>query len=81
MQQRRSCLRLLLALAVLVGAQLAAAKITTEEIRRDDRQLILMAEPFGFGGDGRINITLTKFRPLSLWDASKGAAVKLHLNR
>lgn len=81
MQQRRGCLRLLLALALLAGAQLAAAKITTEEIRRDDRQLILMAEPFGFGDDGRINITLSKFRPLSLWDAAKGEAVALHLNR
>lgn len=46
---------LLLACALLPPA---AARITDAHIRRDDRQIILIAQPFGFGPDGRIDITL-----------------------
>lgn len=51
----------LLALLLLVAASGASAKITNAMVKKDDRSLILMAEPFGFGPDGRINITISKF--------------------
>ena len=49
--------------------------------RKDDRSLILMAEPFGFGSEGHINISLSKFAPLAPWDQQKNRFVEPHINR
>ena len=51
----------LLALALAAWAQCVAGRITDAQIREDDRQIIQMAEPFGFGEGGRINISLAHF--------------------
>ena len=40
---------------------LAAARHTFASIKRDDRSVILVAQPFGFGEDGRMNITVSDF--------------------
>ena len=53
---------LVLALLAALCLQQAAAKKTTAQIRKDDRSLILVAEPFGFGEDGQLNITVSKFQ-------------------
>ncbi len=56
---------LLLALALAAPAP-AAAKITDATLQKDARVLVPLDEPFGFGADGRINVTVSKFvvRPL-----------------
>lgn len=51
----------LLALALAAWAQCVAGRITDARIRQDDRQIIQMAEPFGFSEGGRINISLAHF--------------------
>jgi hypothetical protein len=57
---------LLLAAALIAGAE---ARHTNAKIRRDDRSLILVAQPFGFGGDGRMNLTVSNFQ---LWKTGSG---------
>jgi len=56
-----------LALVVLLGcAGCVAGRVTDAAVRRDDRQIILIARPFGFGPDGHIDIVLanqTLYRP------------------
>lgn len=68
----------LLALLLLVGV--ARGKITDAMVKKDDRSLILMAEPFGFGADGRINITVSKFQIGPVTGAQK-QGFKPNLNR
>ena len=51
-------------LAVLACLPLAAAKSTHAQLRRDDRSLVLLAEPFGFSEAGTINLTVSGF---TLW--------------
>lgn len=60
----RSPAVLLALLALLAGPAAVAARHTFAEIRRDDRSLILVAQPFGFGEGGRMNITVSNFE---LW--------------
>lgn len=62
-------------IAVIIYVNSAAAKITKAKIRKDDRSLILMAEPFGFGQDGWINITVSNFALRQLYDVNKGRPV------
>lgn len=68
-------------LLLLASAGRADAKITTANIKKDDRALILMAEPFGFGADGRINISLSNFQIRPLVDPTKRAPPKPNLSR
>lgn len=63
--QVRVALLLLLA-CLIAGAQ---ARHTKAKIRRDDRSLILVAQPFGFGDDGRMNLTVSNFQ---LWKTGSG---------
>ncbi len=67
--------------ALLSLAQLGCAKITKAQIRKDDRSLILMAEPFGFGPDGRINITVRNFQFRPIWDQDKEKVKKPDFSR
>lgn len=50
----------LLGLALLAPS-LVAARHTFASIQHDDRAIILVAQPFGFGEDGRMNITVTNY--------------------
>lgn len=52
---------LLLGLALLAPS-LAAARHTYATVEHDDRAIILVAQPFGFGEDGRMNITVTNYK-------------------
>lgn len=65
---------LLLGVALLLAPSLISARHTFAEIKRDDRAIILVAQPFGFGEDGRMNITVTDFE---LWvPGTQGQAKK-----
>eukprot|EP00951_Prasinocladus_malaysianus_P029036 scaffold266581_cov44-Prasinocladus_malaysianus.AAC.1 len=46
--------------ALVCGALLGGAdsRITEAKVSKDDRPIILVAEPFGFGPDGRIDIEI-----------------------
>lgn len=55
----------------------AAGRITQAKVRRDDRQIILIARPFGFGTDGHIDITLSNQTLYRTPGSSKPDASKL----
>jgi hypothetical protein len=63
---RAAAAALALLLAAALGPAPAAAKITDATLQKDARVLVPLDEPFGFGADGRINVTVSKFvvRPL-----------------
>ena len=48
----------LFAVTILGCLSAATCRITDAAVSRDDRQIILIARPFGFGPDGHIDITL-----------------------
>ena len=49
-------------------------KITEAEVIKEDRLLVPLDEPYGFGPGGRINITLSRFELRPLYDPTKQAA-------
>ena len=59
MAKGSSCLWLLSVtiLATLLG--ISQAKISESTIERDGRGIILLAEPFGFGADGHLDLTVS----------------------
>ena len=73
---RYICLALLL--AVLPAT---FAKITNAEVRKEDRLLVPLDEPFGFSKSGRINITLSNFSLRPLYDPKKRSVTKPNLQR
>ncbi len=80
--ERRLAVIALLVAVLAASAQLGSAKITKAKIRKDDRSLILMAEPFGFGVDGWINITVWNFALRQLYDTNEEKLLgKPHLDR
>lgn len=67
--QRQTVGLLLVAVALAtLGPRQAEAKITDAELRKDERVFVPLDEPFGFGVDGRINITLSDFLVRPLYD-------------
>jgi len=54
----------------------ALAKITDAQVRKEDRLLVPLDEPFGFSKQGRINITLSSFSLRPLYDPKKRAVTK-----
>lgn len=69
---------LVLLLALL---PVALAKITDAEVRKEDRLLVPLDEPFGFSKTGRINITLSDFSLRPLYDPKKRSVTKPNLQR
>ncbi|KAG7667863.1 putative Protein CANDIDATE G-PROTEIN COUPLED RECEPTOR 7 [Nannochloris sp. 'desiccata'] len=54
----------------------ALAKITDAQVRKEDRLLVPLDEPFGFSKEGRINITLSNFSLRPLYDPKKKTVTK-----
>jgi hypothetical protein len=67
--------------ALLCTAPLIEAKITTAKIRKDVRLNIDLTEPFGFGEDGRIKITISNFKVYPYWRIDKEKARTPKLDR
>jgi len=72
---------LLASLLLLLATPAAYAKITDAEIRKEDRLLVPLDEPFGFGPNGNINITLTNFVLRPLYDPKRKTVAKPNLQR
>ncbi|PSC67979.1 G -coupled seven transmembrane receptor [Micractinium conductrix] len=64
---------LVLALLLLALGSAVEARHTLAKIRRDDRSLILVAQPLGFGEGGRLNITVSNFE---LWRPGNASGTK-----
>lgn len=71
----------LLILFSLIWAPVAFTKITDAHVRKEDRLLVPLDEPFGFGPGGRINITLSKFTLFPLYDLDKKTTISPSLKR
>lgn len=56
-------------------------KITEAKVIKEDRLLVPLDEPFGFGVGGRINISLTGFEVRPLYDPTKKAVSNPDLHR
>lgn len=61
-------MRHLILVLLLAIAPVALGKITDARVRKEDRMLVPLDEPFGFGSGGRINITLSGFTLFPLYD-------------
>lgn len=70
-----------LLLVSLILAPLAFSKITDAHVRKEDRLLVPLDEPFGFGPGGQINISLSKFTLFPLYDLDKKTAAAPNLKR
>ena len=53
------CRLLVLLVASLSSVGLAHARISDSVIERDGRGIILLAEPFGFGAEGRLELAVS----------------------
>jgi hypothetical protein len=69
----------LFALVALVNT--AQGKITKAVVVKEDRLLVPLDEPFGFGQGGRINISLERFELRPLYDPTKKSVSNPDLHR
>lgn len=66
---------------LVISPHFCIGRITSAEIRKDDRLLIPLDEPFGFGSDGKLNITISNFMLRPIYDPQKKAVTKPNLHR
>lgn len=75
----RSLIPLALLFALLLGK--IDAKITEANVLKEDRLLVPLDEPYGFGPGGKINITLSGFELRPLYDPKQKSVTNPDLRR
>lgn len=76
-------MRVLLAIVVFIALTVSPVdgKITSAKVRKDVRHFIDLTEPFGFGDDGRLKITVRNFKVYPYWRIAEEEAKEPKLDR